>query len=237
MAPRRWFPGRVGGPRDRVAKALQQARDGDLDRAVETVAERFPQALAALRGMAAPLDLPWLRLAARIAYRAGELLEAAAYGEQAIAMEEDGAAWHLLGRVRLWLKRSDAEDAFRRAQRLDPKRFVSPHRVNHERFVRMAEVALAAIPQQFQGALANTLIVVDDLPTLDAVREGEDPDLLGLYEGATALEHGLPERIVLYQRNHENICADARELEREVAETMRHEIGHHFGMAEDDLPY
>jgi len=54
----------------------------------------------------------------------------------------------------------------------------------------MAEVALAAIPENFQQQLTNTLIVVDDLPDLDAVREGEDPDLLGLYEGATALEHG-----------------------------------------------
>jgi len=65
----------------------------------------------------------------------------------------------------------------------------------------------------------------------------EDPDLLGLYEGATVLEHGLPERIVLYQRNHENVVANDRELAEEVRETMRHEVGHHFGMNEDELPY
>jgi len=51
------------------------------------------------------------------------------------------------------------------------------------------------------------------------------------------LEHGLPERIVLYQRNHENVTADDGELAEEVQETMRHEVGHHFGMAEDELPY
>jgi predicted Zn-dependent protease with MMP-like domain len=85
--------------------------------------------------------------------------------------------------------------------------------------------------------MSNTMVVVDDLPDIDAVREGEDPDLLGLYEGATVLEHGLPERIVLYQRNHENVVANDRELAEEVRETMRHEVGHHFGMAEDELPY
>jgi predicted Zn-dependent protease with MMP-like domain len=220
-----------------VAKALQQARDGDLDAAVETIAERFSEALAALRGMAGAPDLDWLRLAARIAYRAGELPAAAAYAEQAIGMQEDGATWSLLGRLRLWLHRDTADEAFRQAQRLDPRHFVIPYRVKHQRFIGMAEAALAAIPDRFQDALANTLIVVDDLPSLDAVREGEDPDLLGVYEGATALEQGLPERIVLYQRNHENICADANDLQTEVAETMRHEIGHHFGMAEGDLPY
>src|SRR2546430_871925 len=62
-------------------------------------------------------------------------------------------------------------------------------------------------------------------------------ELLALYEGATVLEHGLPERIVLYQRNHENVVSDDRELAEEVRETMRHEVGHHFGMAEDELPY
>ena len=174
---------------------------------------------------------------ARVAFRAGEMSEAAAYAEEAIRLQEDAATWQLLGRLRLWLRRTDADDAFRRAHRLNPSRFAIPYRVKHKQFVHLAEVALAAIPEPFQDRLGNTLIVVDDLPRLEAVREGEDPDLLGLYEGATALEHGLPERIVLYQRNHENICADAAVLEREVAETMRHEIGHHFGIAEDDLPY
>lgn len=237
MPPSRWFLRRGGGTAGRLREALEQARNGDLDAAVETLAERFPEALAALRGMAAPPDPAWARLAARIAFRAGEMSEAAAYADQAIRLQEDAATWHLVGRLRLWLHRSDADDAFRRAQRLDPRRFVIPYRVKHQRFVRMAEVALAGIPQPFQDRLGNTLIVVDDLPTLEAVREGEDPDLLGLYEGATALEHGLPERIVLYQRNHENICADGHELQQEVAETMRHEIGHHFGMGEDELPY
>src|SRR5205814_9613655 len=127
--------------------------------------------------------------------------------------DEDAATWNLLGRVRIWLKRNDAMPAFRRAASLDRGRFVVPHRVTRDRFARLAEMALAGVPDEFQAKMSNTMIVVDDLPDLDAVREGEDPDLLGLYEGATVLEHGLPERIVLYQRNHENVAADERELE------------------------
>jgi len=101
----------------------------------------------------------------------------------------------------------------------------------------LAEQAFNAIPPEFRARLDNTLVVVDDLPALDAVREGEDPDLLGVYDGATAMDRGLPERIVLYQRNHEQVCSTEAELREEGNENMRDEIGHHLGMEEDALPY
>src|ERR1700736_1247208 len=174
---------------------------------------------------------------ARLAYRAGDMPLAADFAQQALAGEEDAATWNLLGRIRVWLDDGDAITAFRRAAALRPQHYGIPHRVSRDHFARLAEKALAGIPETFQTQMSNTMIVVDDLPDIDAVREGEDPDLLGLYEGATVLEHGLPERIVLYQRNHENVVSDDRELAEEVRDTMRHEVGHHFGMAEDELPY
>lgn len=220
-----------------MVKGLQQARDGDPDGAIETIAERFPDALAELRALQQSVDAGWLRLGARLAFRSGDMSVAMDFAQQALQHAEDAATWNLVGRLGVWLKRNDAVAAFRRAAALEPNRFVLPYRVKRDRFGRLAEAALAAIPEAFQERMSNTMIVVDDLPDLDAVREGEDPDLLGLYEGATVLEHGLPERIVLYQRNHENVAADEADLEEEVRETMRHEIGHHFGMEENELPY
>jgi predicted Zn-dependent protease with MMP-like domain len=221
-----------------VVKGLQQARDGDADGAIETIGERFPDALEELRALPQTVDAGWLRFAARLAYRAGDMPAAADFAKQALAGEErDAATWSLLGRVRIWLRDDEAMTAFRRAAALRPQTYGVPHRVSRNHFARLAEEALAGIPEAFQAQMANTMIVVDDLPDLEAVRAGEDPDLLGLYEGATVLEHGLPERIVLYQRNHENVVTDDRELAEEVRETMRHEVGHHFGMAEDELPY
>ncbi len=220
-----------------MVKALQQARDGDADGAIDTIAERFSEALGELQSLRQPVDAGWLRLAARLAYRAADMSAAADFAQQALARDEDAATWNLLGRLGVWLDKKDAVAAFARAAELRPDVFGVPYRVKRERFTGMAEVALAAIPETFQAQLTNTMIVVDDLPDLDAVRDGEDPDLLGLYEGATVLEHGLPERIVLYQRNHENIAADEQELAEQVNETMRHEVGHHFGMEEDELPY
>jgi predicted Zn-dependent protease with MMP-like domain len=237
MPLRRWFSDGRPSLRDRLVKAVQQARDGDLDGAIDTITERFADALIELRRLREPVDGGWLRLAARLAYRAGDMTAAADFAEQALERDEDAPTWNLLGRVRVWLKRQDAAAAFERAATLEPDTFVIPYRVKRDRFARLAEAALADIPDAFQAQMSNTMIVVDDLPDLEAVREGEEPDLLGLYEGATVLEHGLPERIVLYQRNHENVAASEQELEAEVRETMRHEIGHHFGMAEDELPY
>ena len=233
----RWFRGRVPTLRDRVVKGLQQARDGDADGAIATIAERFSDALMELRGLPGAVDAGWLRLAARLAYRAGDMRAAADFAQQALASDEDAPTWNLLGRILVWLNDYDAVTAFRHAAAMRPQIYGVPHRVSRDRFARLAEQALAGIPETFQTQMSNTMIVVDDLPDLDAVREGEDPDLLGLYEGATVLEHGLPERIILYQRNHENVVSDDRELAEEVSETMRHEVGHHFGMAEDELPY
>jgi predicted Zn-dependent protease with MMP-like domain len=233
----RWFRGSAPSARDRVVKALQQARDGDTDGAIETIAERFPDALAGLRALPERVDTGWLRLAAGLAYRAGDMPLAAGFAQQALAGGEHAPTWNLLGRIRVWLDDRDAITAFRRAAALRPQTYGVPHRVSRDRFTRLADEALAGIPDAFLAQMSNTMIVVDDLPDIDAVREGEDPDLLGLYEGATVLEHGLPERIVLYQRNHENVVSDDRELAEEVRETMRHEVGHHFGMEEDELPY
>lgn len=232
-----WFRGGGRGLADRVEEALALARGGDLEAAIATISERFPQALEQLRARDEPLDAAWLRLVAALEYRSGLLEDAQSSAERALALEADPATWHLLGRILGWLGRSDAESAFRQAAALEPDVYAIPHRVTREHFAGLAEEAFAAIPAEFRARLDNTMVVVDDLPDLEAVREGEDPDVLGIYDGATAMDRGLPERIVLYQRNHEQICGTEAELREEVNETMRHEIGHHFGMEEDELPY
>jgi predicted Zn-dependent protease with MMP-like domain len=213
------------------------ARAGDLEAATAMISARFPEALEELRALGEPVDSGWLRLAAALEYRSGRLQEAHETAERALALQPDAQTWHLLGRIRTWLKRADAGDAFQRAKALNPRHYFLPHRVSRQHFAALAEEALAEIPPQFRARLDNTLVVVDDLPEIEAVLEGEDPDVLGIYEGATAMEHGLPERIVLYQRNHEQVASSETELRAEVIETMRHEIGHHFGMDEGELPY
>jgi len=221
----------------RIAEALAAAGSGDVDGAVASLQGQFAGALEVLLTRPSPTDTAWLHLVARLQYRTGQMRAAAETVERLVAAGSDAAAFALLGRIRIWLQRPDAEDAFSRAASLDPDHYVRPYRVDPSGFERMAAAALGRIPAQFHEFLDNTMIVAEPLPGLQAVRAGEDPDLLGLYEGATALERGLPERIVLYQINHENISGSREELSEQIEETVRHEVGHHFGMEEDELPY
>ena len=97
-------------------------------------------------------------------------------------------------------------------------------------FEEAAQQAIDSIPEQFQPYLENTVFIVEDA----------SPDgALGLYEGAGALAsgEGLPERITLYKRAHEEAARTMEELIEEVRRTILHEVGHHFGMDEHDLPY
>ena len=103
-------------------------------------------------------------------------------------------------------------------------------RVSLDRFRSAVEEAMDAFPEPFQRYLEYTEVVVAD---------GSVEGPLGLYEGATALSsgYGMPERITIYKRPHEERAETWGELVAEVRRTVLHEVGHHFGMEEDDLPY
>jgi predicted Zn-dependent protease with MMP-like domain len=104
-----------------------------------------------------------------------------------------------------------------------------------------AERVLAHVPAEFGDRLRGVPIVLEPRPHPDLVREGFDPRSLGLFEG---LEHGrleagegavAPTRIVLYYANLLADFPDQEELADEIEITILHEIGHFFGLDEDDL--
>jgi predicted Zn-dependent protease with MMP-like domain len=103
-------------------------------------------------------------------------------------------------------------------------------RVTIQQFEAAAQAALDEIPSAFQPYLENTVFIIE---------ESSAQGLMGLYEGATAIAagEGLPERITLYKRQHEAVSDSMQELIEEVRRTILHEVGHHFGMEEGELPY
>jgi predicted Zn-dependent protease with MMP-like domain len=98
-----------------------------------------------------------------------------------------------------------------------------------KQFEAAAQAAVDSIPEEFRSYLENTVFIIE---------ESSPEGLMGLYEGATALSDlGMPERITLYKRAHEEASSTVGELVAEVRRTILHEVGHHFGMEEDELPY
>ena len=118
--------------------------------------------------------------------------------------------------------------------------------MSREEFERVVAKALDALPPELAPFLDNVAVVVEDEPSEeDLVEAGLDPEtdtLFGIYQGLALPERGgsygnvLPDRIVIYRRPLLEECEDRNELIREIRDTVVHEIGHYFGIGEEDLP-
>jgi predicted Zn-dependent protease with MMP-like domain len=71
--------------------------------------------------------------------------------------------------------------------------------------------------------------------------ENISPQILGLYIGIPRTEAEIthqPEdltRVILFKKNLEKVCRDRSELIEQIQVTVRHEVGHHLGLSEEDL--
>jgi predicted Zn-dependent protease with MMP-like domain len=92
--------------------------------------------------------------------------------------------------------------------------------------------------------MQNLAIVVEDEPSPDllADMEIEPPDtLLGLYQGTPLTErswgfgNALPDRVLIFQGPHERASDDEDDLVVAIGETLIHEIGHYFGLSEEEI--
>ena len=116
--------------------------------------------------------------------------------------------------------------------------------MNRKQFEAHVADALASIPRRFRDAMENIAIVVEDEPSRDLLEEMEiePPDtLLGLYQGVPLTErrwdygNALPDRVLIFQGPHERESEDEDDLVVCIAETLIHEIGHYFGLSEEEI--
>ena len=117
-------------------------------------------------------------------------------------------------------------------------------RLSRTEFEKLVARAVEALPPRFLARLQNVEVVVESRPTEEELEQaGVEPGgtLLGLYQGIPQTERGswygsvLPDRIVIYQRPIEGLAGTLREIRRQVRITLMHEVGHHFGLDEDEL--
>lgn len=118
-------------------------------------------------------------------------------------------------------------------------------RIAPEEFEALVEKALEELPEEFAELLDNVAVIVEEEPDEEAL-EGMEPggEIFGLYQGTNLLEResysyvgALPDRILIYRGPILRACATRREVIREVRDTVVHELGHYFGMNEDQMPY
>ncbi len=116
--------------------------------------------------------------------------------------------------------------------------------MTRERFRRLVSEAIDTIPLRFRRELRNIAIVVEDRPSPELLEdmEIEPPDtLFGLYQGTPLTErrwdHGnvLPDRIAIFQEPIEDVSETEDEVVTEIGETLIHEVGHYFGLSEEEL--
>ena len=122
-------------------------------------------------------------------------------------------------------------------------------RVSREEFEALVEQALEQLPDDFKAALENVAVMVQEEPSEEDLEEvgidPEDPDrdeLFGLYQGVPLTERdsfysALPDRVLVFRGPILRGCDTRRQVLREIRETVQHELGHYFGMEEDELPF
>lgn len=117
--------------------------------------------------------------------------------------------------------------------------------MTREQFRELVEEAIDTIPPRFARQVRNVAIVIEDAASPELLRDMEmsvDDGLLGLYQGTPLTErewnHGnaLPDRITLFQQTiEEDGAGDEDEIIVAIGETLIHELGHYFGLSEDEI--
>jgi predicted Zn-dependent protease with MMP-like domain len=200
---------------------------------------------AADRGRALDPGFPEAWLAAGLAaYRLGAMPEAEVAVRRCSELAPaDARAWYLLGRVLVWTSGAEAGDAaIRRAAALAPHRYIVPTRVGEAEFDGLCRNEWNVLPNRLTDRLADMDVVVRDLPSVDEVAADVPPDVLGYYTGRGSASTLVPnfraagmEMIVLFQRNIEAVSPTLDRLVANIRTTLRHEVGHRFGMNHADL--
>lgn len=121
-------------------------------------------------------------------------------------------------------------------------------RLTEQRFTELVADALDSLPFEFRKRMKNVAVLVEDYPPDPPRRlprpKGMPPRtqlILGHFIGTPATKRSvfdlptMPDRVVLYQRNIEAVCRTEEEIQQQIRLTVIHEVGHYFGLSEDEL--
>jgi predicted Zn-dependent protease with MMP-like domain len=180
----------------------------------------------------------------QILFELGRYEDAKRALDTAVALDPE--AGHALYHLALVLERlADPEAsslAFDRANALDPDHYPLPTEVEETFFRQAVTEAIINLPRSIREYVDDVPILVEDFPSRELLaQESISPQILGLYIGMPRTEAEItaqplePTRVILFKRNLEKVCRDRSELLDQIQITVRHEIGHHLGLSEEDM--
>ena len=114
------------------------------------------------------------------------------------------------------------------------------------KFQKIIRKALLNLPKEFAEKLENVSVVIADYPKhehLETLKlKGKKGLLLGLYEGIPQVKRrgygiggALPDKITIFKIPILMVSKTLGELKQNVRDTVVHELGHHFGMSEEQI--
>ena len=110
--------------------------------------------------------------------------------------------------------------------------------MKREHFVKVVEESLDSLPQEFRSRIRNVAVP----PNQPSPQSGQQRRLLlGLFHGVPTTKKSIfdlpmgPDHIVLYQKNIEAVCSSEAEVREQIRLTVIHELGHYFGLDENQL--
>ncbi|MFQ5416707.1 MAG: metallopeptidase family protein [Myxococcota bacterium] len=163
-----------------------------------------------------------------------------------IVVATDPESAHARYHMALVLERLGSEEAaaesFAKANALEPIQYPLPVEVGEVEFREAAAAAWDNLPRSIREYVEDVPILVEDYPSVEMLAaENVSPQILGLYIGVPATEAEVTgqaqdiTRVILFKKNLEKVCRDEDELIDQIQITVRHEVGHHLGLSEDDL--
>ena len=126
------------------------------------------------------------------------------------------------------------------------KRIVDRRELTPAEFEAVVEEALASLPPRFADLVDNVVIAVEEEPGDEDLAATDDPggqtELLGIYRGValTDRDHDaplLPDEIAVFRGPINRVARTRNEAVREVRETVIHELGHYFGLDDEEMPH
>lgn len=119
--------------------------------------------------------------------------------------------------------------------------------MSSEAFAKLVQQAIADLPPPYAKLMESIAVVIEDEPPREVLEDLElesEDDLLGLYQGQSLAADSFfrsggesPPQISIYRGPIMRLCESPEEVVQEVYDTVVHELGHHVGLDDDEMPY